>query len=266
MLPVYDGRNHSQFLGVGYISQVLQRAGHDTLIIDEDAVYSLLMQKDDKDHFLNTKKHIVSQLNNFSPDIIGITINTPNYERSLELLVKIRDSFPKTTIIVGGPQISTSWQVSKKYHQPLFDIAVVGEAENTILEICARIISNKPLANIKGTILSQDSESSLEPRKLIDDLDSLPYQGVSGCRAGQPFGEKYLYKWWKRACENLGIEGVDLYGGTRHSSATALRTVCSPEQIKIATMHSTNKAFERYFQPGMEDALNIYDLTRRGTQ
>lgn len=91
-------------------------------------------------------------------------------------------------------------------------------------------------------------------------------QGVSGCRAGQPFGEKYLYKWWKRACENLGIEGVDLYGGTRHSSATALRTVCSPEQIKIATMHSTNKAFERYFQPGMEDALNIYDLTRMGTR
>jgi hypothetical protein len=39
---------------------------------------------------------------------------------------------------------------------------------------------------------------------------------------GQPFGEKYLYKWWKRTCANLGIEDVDLYSGTRHSSATAL--------------------------------------------
>jgi hypothetical protein len=61
--------------------------------------------------------------------------------------------------------------------------------------------------------------------------------GVSGCKAGQPFGEKYLYKWWKRACDNLGINGVDLYGGTRHSTATALREFLSPEQIKAGTMH-----------------------------
>ena len=40
---------------------------------------------------------------------------------------------------------------------------------------------------------------------------------------GRPYGRKRLYKWWKRACTNLGIEGVDLYGGTRHSTVRALR-------------------------------------------
>ncbi|MGD9950751.1 MAG: hypothetical protein AB7U29_20105 [Desulfobulbus sp.] len=39
-------------------------------------------------------------------------------------------------------------------------------------------------------------------------------------RAGAPFGDHFLYDWWKRACKNLGIEDVDLYGGTRHSSAS----------------------------------------------
>lgn len=89
-------------------------------------------------------------------------------------------------------------------------------------------------------------------------------KGISGCTPGQPFGQKYLYKWWKKACNNLGIEGVDLYGGTRHSSATALRQYLSPEQIKIGTMHSTNKAFERYFQTGTEDALDVFRLAQNG--
>ena len=51
--------------------------------------------------------------------------------------------------------------------------------------------------------------------------------------------------------------GVDLYGGTRHSSAVALRKDFSPEQIKQGTMHQTNKAFERYFRIGADDIREI---------
>ena len=80
----------------------------------------------------------------------------------------------------------------------------------------------------------------------------------SGVKAGQPYGEKYLYKWWVKACANLGIEDVDMYGGTRHSSAVALREHFSPEQIKQGTMHQTNKAFERYFRIEANDVRNIY--------
>jgi len=51
----------------------------------------------------------------------------------------------------------------------------------------------------------------------------------------------------EKACKNLNIDGVDLYGGTRHSTAMALRNLASPEQIKRSMMTSINKAFERYF-------------------
>ena len=77
------------------------------------------------------------------------------------------------------------------------------------------------------------------------------------------FGKDYLYKWWKKACENLGIEGVDLYGGTRHSSARALREYCSLKQIKRESMHSTNVAFERYFNLELGDVKNIYGMTKK---
>jgi len=87
--------------------------------------------------------------------------------------------------------------------------------------------------------------------------------GVSGVAAGKPFGDKYLWKWWRRACENLGIHGVDLYGGTRHSTACALGEVCSPEEIRHATMHGTNKAFERYYTMSQERRRSIYEQALR---
>ena len=87
-------------------------------------------------------------------------------------------------------------------------------------------------------------------------------KGISGVQAGQRFGEKYLYKWWVKACDNLGIKGVDLYGETRHSSARALREFHSPEEIKRATMHTTNKAFDRYFIMELGDSRNIYSSTK----
>jgi integrase len=89
-------------------------------------------------------------------------------------------------------------------------------------------------------------------------------KGVPRSKAHR-FGKDYLYTWWKRACKNLGIENVDLYGGTRHSSVRALREYFSPEEIKqYGTTHSTNKAFERYFQHELGDQEKIFKKARVG--
>lgn len=66
----------------------------------------------------------------------------------------------------------------------------------------------------------------------------------------------------EKSRDNIGIKGVDLYGGTRHSSAVALRKDFSPEQIKQGTMHQTNKAFERYFRIGADDIREIYQQSQ----
>lgn len=91
------------------------------------------------------------------------------------------------------------------------------------------------------------------------------FRHTSG-RGGNPrnsrFGKGYLYNYWKRACENLGIRGVDLYGGTRHSSAVDLRRRHSPESVKRATQHGTNEAFERYLQVTGDELRGLYADTR----
>lgn len=86
--------------------------------------------------------------------------------------------------------------------------------------------------------------------------------GIKGVREGRQFGSRYLWKWWKRACSNLGIYDVDLYGGTRHSSVIDLRRRHSPEAVKRATMHRTNKAFERYLHVTADELRPLYQDTR----
>jgi len=43
-----------------------------------------------------------------------------------------------------------------------------------------------------------------------------------------------------------------------------LRNYATPEQIKSATMHTTNKAFERYFQVSKEELQEMYNHTKCG--
>jgi len=100
------------------------------------------------------------------------------------------------------------------------------------------------------------------PRGLPDLFYFRHTKGVSGAQAGARFGDKYFYKWWKRGCEVVGIEGVDLYGGTRHSTVYSLRKILSPEQIRRGSGHETNEAFERYFQRDINDARMVYQAAR----
>jgi len=86
----------------------------------------------------------------------------------------------------------------------------------------------------------------------------------SGIRTGDQFGPKYFKKWWDKACANLGVKGVDLYGGTKHSTATALGNFLTPEQIKRGgTGSATNRAFERYFQPRRAESETVVSTIKK---
>lgn len=117
-------------------------------------------------------------------------------------------------------------------------------------------------------LLPQDVELLQDFPKGIGDLYKDLYffrhtRGIKGVQENKRFGKHFFYDYWKRACKNLGIENVDLYGGTRHSSVQGLRKFLSPEQIKLASGHTTNKAFERYFALSEDDLRKTYSLTRR---
>ena len=68
-------------------------------------------------------------------------------------------------------------------------------------------------------LLEDHVEQLSEVRSQFPALAAVPFfrhhGGAGNCRAGLPWGDKYLYRWWKRACAELGITDLDLYGGTQ---------------------------------------------------
>ena len=107
-------------------------------------------------------------------------------------------------------------------------------------------------------LLDEDVEILKSFPRGLPDLYFFRHTSRRGVKGGQRFGKDLIYTWWKKACKNLDIEGVDLYGGTRHSTVRDLRRCRTPEEIKLASMHSTNKAFERYFTVEPDDIRRIY--------
>jgi hypothetical protein len=84
-------------------------------------------------------------------------------------------------------------------------------------------------------------------------------KGIDCTPENHHFSKHILYNWREKSCANLGIEGVDLYGGTKHSTITALRKKYSPEEIKKrGNGHKTNKAFDRYFTIDDEHLMLLF--------
>ncbi len=77
--------------------------------------------------------------------------------------------------------------------------------------------------------------------------------GQSGIVAGEQFSVKVFNRWWKRACEKLGVKDVTLYPGTKHSTMTAVSKVLSPEQVRKGGSRHASKAMERYILPSNHD-------------
>ncbi len=78
----------------------------------------------------------------------------------------------------------------------------------------------------------------------------------SGKKPDTPLSENYLYKQWKKACADLGIYDLDLYGGTRHSTTTAIAKELGKERAMKFSGHHTDKAFDRYCQIVDEDTFD----------
>ena len=129
------------------------------------------------------------------------------------------------------------------------------------INVSGYFVVPKPKEKIPKLIamLEEDAELYNEYRGMPDLYFFRHAKGNGSAQPGSQFGKDYLYKWWKRACKNLGVTGVDLYGGTRHSTATSLGKDYSMHDImKAGTIHKSNKAAQRYIQAEANNSLDIY--------
>jgi integrase len=81
---------------------------------------------------------------------------------------------------------------------------------------------------------------------------------VKGRKVGDRFGRDYLYHVWRKTCEALGLEGVSLYPGTKHTTMSDWGRKF-PEALIHEASGVISNAMRRYLVLGQEDCITLYE-------
>jgi anaerobic magnesium-protoporphyrin IX monomethyl ester cyclase len=148
------------YLGLGYLSAVLRLAGHETSLV----------------HIVEPpeREWLVERVKAESPDLIGFSSTTHMFRHVARWAGWLRDELDVPAACGGvHPTIATEEVI----RTPGIDFAAVGEAEDTIVELCEALEQGDDPSAIAGLwALRSDGEVAQNPaRALVTDLDSLPF-------------------------------------------------------------------------------------------
>ena len=110
----------------------------------------------------------------FEPDIVGLTAKTLGWPAVIEIAQMVREAAPNAVIVVGGPHLTL--YASESLTWECFDIAVVGDGEETMLEIAERFEAGKSLEEIPGTVYRNKAGRIVKspPRPLAKSINAYP--------------------------------------------------------------------------------------------
>jgi anaerobic magnesium-protoporphyrin IX monomethyl ester cyclase len=148
-------------LGLAYIAAVLERAGHEVSILDAPA---LGISSQDIPQLVRDRDY----------QVMGVTMLTPMYGRSVEVIRTVREAFPGMVIVVGGahPTILPEETLGSN---PEIDFAVMGEGEEVMSALVRSLEKEDDPFQIPGLAFRKDGRAHVNPpRPLIGDLDDLP--------------------------------------------------------------------------------------------
>lgn len=193
-------------------------------------------------------------------DLIGFSTSFSQNLASLALARRLRDAFPRTTIVFGGANCEGEMGLQLHRSFPFVDFVCSGEADRSFPELVRRLIEGRDIHGIPGVISRGDGESyysSLLPER-VEDLDSLPYPHYDDYfeqhrREGLPPGLPWVVMetsrgcWWgeKSHCTFCGLNGLSM----RYRAKTQQRAL---DEILYLT--------RTYQTPYVEMVDNILDM------
>jgi len=119
-------------MGLLYLAAVLEQNEYEVDVLD------LLVSR-------YTKDKIRHKLEQYQPDIVGVTSVTMNYHAASGILKHCKSVNPDVVTVIGGPHVTFA-PVETLNEAPWIDIVVMGEGEQTLLDI----VSGKKLDYVDG--------------------------------------------------------------------------------------------------------------------
>jgi len=148
-------------LGLAYLAANLERGGHVVSILDAPALDL-------------TSVGICKSIEAESYDLIGVTMLTPMYHRSVEVVRAIKKAFPELPIVVGGPHPTILPKETLTENKEI-DFAVIGEGEIVFLNFVNALEKNENTEDIPGIAYRRNNAVIVnQPPEMIAQLDDLP--------------------------------------------------------------------------------------------
>jgi anaerobic magnesium-protoporphyrin IX monomethyl ester cyclase len=148
-------------LGLAYIAGSLEAAGVEVKIADAPA---LRMSVEEIGQWIARDRF----------DLVGVTMLTPMYHRSLEVLRQARRVSPATRTVVGGPHPTVLPEQTLE-EIPELDFAVIGEGETTSMELVEALEGKREFDSVAGLAFRKNGRIVANPlRPPMRNLDQLP--------------------------------------------------------------------------------------------
>ncbi|MBT5257898.1 MAG: B12-binding domain-containing radical SAM protein [Nitrospina sp.] len=164
-------------LGLAYMASMLEKQGHEVKIIDSFAEGIQVKQQRGHKIKIGLKDgSILSQISEFTPDIVGISNNfTTFHEDAYDLAVLIKRNFPEILLVGGGNHMTQEYE--KIMDKSYFDMIVRGEGEYPMLEMVDHLERNKSFSGIKGLVWREKDGTVKvnEMRNPPENLDAIPF-------------------------------------------------------------------------------------------
>lgn len=165
LLVIYDNGSFIHYfpMGMAYIAAALKKAKIDVEIYNQDL-----------HHYPDS--HLEQYLNNHKFDVVGFSTigGYYQYKKLIAISEAINKSKNRPYYILGGHGPAPEPEYFLRKTQA--DAIVIGEGEETILELLDAIANHKPLSGVQGIAFREGNEVMVNARRpLIQDIDSIPF-------------------------------------------------------------------------------------------
>lgn len=165
LLVVYDNDSYIHWFpqGLAYIASVLRNEGHEVAIYNQDL-----------HHYPDG--HLTAFLDDNPYDMVGFSFISGyyQYKKALAVSEAINRAKRRPLYVIGGHGPSPEPEFFMK--KTSADVTVIGEGEETIVELLRAVGNHAPFANIKGIAYRDGDRIAInERRPLIADIDTIPF-------------------------------------------------------------------------------------------
>jgi len=164
LLVVYNNDSYIHYFpqGIAYIASAIRGAGYDVEIYSQDV-------------YRYAEEHLTKYLNKNKFDVIGVGIIAGYYQyrKLLKISKAINDSKNRPVCyVLGGHGPSPEPEYFLKKTKA--DVAVIGEGEETIVELLSAVSNNKSFSGVKGIAYRKGDEVVINDRRpVIQDVDAI---------------------------------------------------------------------------------------------